>query len=438
MLTALALAALLRVDPSGDAHGAGNLVPPSAEVFSSSAPFDLTEVAVLEGDVLRVRVRTSERPNQGDLRNGITLPVIDVYLDTQEGGASELLSGPDLRMPEGSGWDVAIRVTGDRAFARRADDASTVEHPVSVVARGDALTIATPFAAPERADIHALTGVYDPFGSGVWRPLAREASPWSFSSASAAYPVVDLLAEDDAAQRAALTSGVLPAGRTRNPAAPWLVLMILGLLVAVAGLVLRSRIGRGADEGEATTDSGDTDEGSDAPATSAGRAPPDDAEPADAGEPIPHVRREREVGSLRHELGRRGERSSLGTRPAAPPVLETSDLFDVTITEGEAPDERAPADAPSAVEEPEDAAHADEAPEAETEAEAKPETESDAETQAEPEPAPAVGSAEEEPRVEDRATDGAAGDDEPSPEGDVEEDPDAKERFVGTDAERGA
>lgn len=256
MLEFLALAAVLQMDPSGDAHGAGELVPPTAAIFSSSAPFDLTEVTLLDRDVLTLRVRLADRSNPGELPNGITLPVIDVYLDTEPGGADELLPGPGLRMPEGRGWEIAVRVTGDRAFATRSGDAASVEHSVTVTTEGDALLLATPFAAPEHATLHAMTGAYDPFGPDAWRPLAREPSPWSFSSETSAFPVVDLLAEDDAAQRAALESGVLPAGRARNPAAPWLVLMVAGLAIASGGLLLRSRVGRGiagstAEEGQA-------------------------------------------------------------------------------------------------------------------------------------------------------------------------------------------
>lgn len=244
-LASLVLAALLLVDPSGDARGAGDLTPPTAAVYSSTAPFDLVEVEVLEASTLTLRVRLADRPNPGELVNGITLPVIDLYVDSDEGGQEELLPGPGLRMPAGRGWNVAIRVTGDAAFARRATDGSDVNHPVTVTPDGDALRIATPFAAPERTPrVHALTGVYDAFDADAWRPLTRSPSPWAFSSETARFPVVDLLAEDDAAQQAALRSGVLPLGRSPEPAAPWLVLMVLGLVIAVAGLLLRSRVGR--------------------------------------------------------------------------------------------------------------------------------------------------------------------------------------------------
>lgn len=279
MFEALAVAALLRADPSGDAHGAGELIPPTAAIFSSSAPFDLTDVAVLEGDVLTLRVRLGDLSNPGGLQNGITLPVIDIYLDTEAGGNEELLPGPGLRMPEGRGWNVAVRLTGDRAFARRSGDASAVEHAVSVASDGDALVVATPFAAPERAEIHALTGLYDPFGPQDWRPLAREPSPWSFSSPERSFPVVDVLADDDAAQRAALQSGVLPAGRTRNPAAPWLVLMVLGLVIGAAGLLLRSRVGR-YEPAAAVEDQGEA-----APEEAPEEAPAEASDAAEASRP---------------------------------------------------------------------------------------------------------------------------------------------------------
>jgi hypothetical protein len=253
----LTLAALTWQDPSGDAHGAGDLAPPTAEVYSSLAPFDLVEASVLDDALLVVEVRLAGIPDPGRLPNGLTLPVLDVYLDTGEGGREELLPGPEMAMPAGRGWELALRVHGDDAFLVDAGEPDGRPRPLAVSRRGDVLRLETGLPRPEEIrDLHALTGVYDPFRNDAWRPLAATPSPWAFASETPAPPVVDLLADDDAAQRDALRAFTLPARRTRSGSVPWLVLMLTGLGVAIVGLGLRRRVpveGAGADASAATT-----------------------------------------------------------------------------------------------------------------------------------------------------------------------------------------
>jgi hypothetical protein len=251
-LELLALAALLFSDPSGDAHGAGDLAPPSAPLYASRGPFDLVEVRVEDAAQLTIEVRLAGIPDPGGLPNGLTLPVIDLYLDTADGGREALLPGPDMRMPAGRGWELALRVHGDDAYLRRAAQPDGPALPVEVRRQGDRLRLRTGLPRPDEVrDVQALTGVYDPFGRDAWRPLASAPSPWAFASEVPAPPVIDLLAADDAAQRDALRSFVLPDRRSGPGALPWLALMALGLAVAVAGLLLRRRVPAGDVTGDA-------------------------------------------------------------------------------------------------------------------------------------------------------------------------------------------
>lgn len=239
----LTLAALTLQDPAGDAHGAGDLTPPTAEAYASLAPFDLVEASVLDDESLIVEVRLAARPNVGGLPNGVTLPVIDVYLDLADGGSDALLPGVGMTMPPGRGWEVALRVTGDAAYLRTADAPDAAPAPVRVVPIADGLRLETGVPAPERVlDLQVLTGVYDPFRADAWRPLSAAPSPWAFSSGTPAPPVVDLLATDDAAQRDALRAFALPARRDADGALPWLAAMAVGLAVALVGLILRRRV----------------------------------------------------------------------------------------------------------------------------------------------------------------------------------------------------
>lgn len=238
----LTLAALTLVDPTGDAHGAGDLNPPTASIYASVAPFDLVEVSVLDEPRLAVEIRLAGISNPLNLPLGLSLPVIDVYLDTKDGGESALLPGPGLRMPDRVGWDVALRVHGDAAFLVESLDPAAPVFPLSVERLGNRIVLrSTRWAPDEVRRIDAMTGVYDAFGADAWRAVALSSSPWAFSSDSGAFPVVDVLASSGAVQRGVLERGVLPSGRFTFGVAGWLTVATLGIGVALVGLWLRSR-----------------------------------------------------------------------------------------------------------------------------------------------------------------------------------------------------
>lgn len=254
----LTLAALLMVDATGDAHGAGDLAPPTAPIYASLAPFDLVEVSVLDEPQLAVEIILADIPNSLQLPLGLSLPVIDVYLDTADGGEERLLPGPGLRMPDGVGWEIALRVHGDDAYLVDALQGGSLREPLSVRRVGNGIVVRSSRAAPLRVRrLDAMTGVYDAFSADAWRGLSSVPSPWAFSSGRGSIPVVDLLAPTGEAQRTALETGVLPAldgGALRVVA--WLVVSTVGVIVSLSGLLWRgrrqrSRPGGGSDAGVA-------------------------------------------------------------------------------------------------------------------------------------------------------------------------------------------
>ena len=245
MIEFLLAAALVLRDPPGDAVGAGAVVPPSAEQYRDVGSFDLIELQVLDTPMLAFTIEMGALPNPGGLANGFSNPIIDVYVDSEEGGAAELLPGPAMQMPAGRGWEVAVRVTGDGAIAYRAGgDAAgaTVSYPVQVSSADRIIRVETPFDRGEIDGVYAVTGVYDPFLASGWRAIESAPSPWAFASEDQQRPVVDVIAADTVAQAEAIRSGVLPVQRNRTAGAMWMLLMALGVLVAGVGLVLRNMV----------------------------------------------------------------------------------------------------------------------------------------------------------------------------------------------------
>jgi hypothetical protein len=232
----------------GDAFGDGSLAPPTAPRYADAALYDLVDVRALQGDLLRLQVELGAVDPSGGLALGLTQPIIEVYLDTGPGGASSLLPGSGMRMPDGDGWNVAVRISGDGAWGWTADELGAVDlsRPVllDAVVRERTVTVLTPFPYQPDARLYAISGVYDAFRADGWRGVERTPSPWAFSSPEPALPVIDVFPADPAAQARALASGELPA---RTSAARdairtlWIALMLAGLGVAVLGLWWRRR-----------------------------------------------------------------------------------------------------------------------------------------------------------------------------------------------------
>lgn len=280
-LAALGAALLLTItDPTGDAAGDGTLTPPTSPIYANSAIFDLQEVhleqaaesAASESQEALLSITLGAVDLDETFAAGFAGVVIDVYLDFAPGGSGATLAGPGMLLPTGSGWDYAVRVSPAGAFGvayqepegpeepnadagtepqepaadDAADGAGTALNlePLTSWIDGNRLVVSLPFSlAEDDVQLYALTGVYDPFSTSSWRPLADSPSPWAYSGGEQLVPVIDVLAGDQEAQTRALRSGVLPRSPRSVPiGVPWLVLMGLGVALALAGLWFRRRV----------------------------------------------------------------------------------------------------------------------------------------------------------------------------------------------------
>ena len=243
-----ALAALEPLsDPAGDAVGDGSLALPTAPVYRRNA-FDLLSVDLPDTPTVALELTMASLDNPWRLPNGFSLPVIEIYLDTdEEAGRTELLHGErgsNMSLPAGVAWDHALYITGDafRVFSGEAGELVDVTEEVGATLElnGNMLNITTRLPRPEHTDLYAVVGSYDPLTESGWRPVSRTPSPGTLSSPTQVVRVVDVLADTLEAQESAVGSGVLPRPPRRAPSNDgWLLLSAAGLLLSLVGVGLR-------------------------------------------------------------------------------------------------------------------------------------------------------------------------------------------------------
>lgn len=271
ILSLLILASLTLTDPTGDAFGDGELIAPTSPIYANPAIFDIHELQVErldgEGPLRPAEVRLTLAGVRLDptMASGFAGAIFDIYIDTGEGGIESTLPGPGMLMPPNSGWEYALRLGPDAAFAvahdllvpepdeeesarpvpagvRLPDGSALARVPLTVVIDGNTLRVLLPWNLPAQFYAYAVSGVHDSFSASGWRQLAQAPSPWAFSGGNQSVPVIDLVANSQAEQVRALQEGVLPrVGGTTARGWPWLLLMGSGVGLAFYGLWQRRR-----------------------------------------------------------------------------------------------------------------------------------------------------------------------------------------------------
>lgn len=246
----------VEVETTETTETVAGLLPPSAVRYADPAWYDLVSVSHT-ADGIWLELAAVEVEGAGPL--GLLQPILEVYVDLAPGGVEELLPGSTLSMPQGRGWELAYRVTGDGAWLWQVSAEDEPPTPLEAAASvdGRVLRLAWP-SSPDglpldlsSVDLYAISGVHDPFREQGWRPFERQPSPWAFSSAEDWPPVVDVLPGGAEALEALRLTGRLPtpASLARRSLGSWVwwTLMGLGLALGAAGLVWRSRSGSSSD-----------------------------------------------------------------------------------------------------------------------------------------------------------------------------------------------
>lgn len=249
MNTLLALLTVLFTitDPPSDAIGDGTLTPPTAALYASSAVFDIHELTLQgtnDGELL-VSLTLAELEKDADYANGFRSLVADIYLDVAPGGENALVTPGEWLLEPDEGWQYLVRITpdGTYGFTPGTEPHNAELLPTEIDGTTVLVHLPTSLRVAEEYEpyAYALTGLYDPFAADAWRAVSNVPSPWSFSSdALVPNPVLDITAPDFEQQEAAMEHRVLPKQHvTISHSLAWVAVMIIGLLVAVVGWILR-------------------------------------------------------------------------------------------------------------------------------------------------------------------------------------------------------
>lgn len=170
-----AAAPLLTVpDPQGDARGDGSYVLPGALVKGMERSLDLREFRAEDrGGRLRLVLAFGGVDNPWSAPRGFSVPLIDVFVKTDLGGA-QTLGDTRLNAPPGDGWQRHYQVSGFRTLAWVADkDGQVRESPArpDVGVSGSEVVLDTDLPA-KRYGYWVTVRLYSPLsGTGFLSPV---------------------------------------------------------------------------------------------------------------------------------------------------------------------------------------------------------------------------------------------------------------------------
>lgn len=214
-----------RIDPTGDDYGPGHYRYPQHPVFQNyDGLFDIIEFKVLELEKkYEFQFKFTKLVDVWNSRYGFSLPLIEIYIDNEKGGSTELLEkGANVRLnPEYpwnklltiNGWWISLYSPDDREkdvvdFSVTGDDVPwVIKNPeISVEENRIKLKIEKDkIGSLKNAYLYILVGGFDPFGYGHYREVRGEVNTWFFSTegkANSEYAprVIDLIVPPENSQ----------------------------------------------------------------------------------------------------------------------------------------------------------------------------------------------------------------------------------------------
>jgi len=216
-------------DPVNDDYGPGNYQYPQNEIFQNDGNlFDIKAFTIMESEKdYLFRFSFSSLTDPWDAKYGFSLPLIELYIDNQSGGSSQLFhKGANVTFSDDFKWDKFLKISGwwVRIFNPRSEQQEilnlnemSIEDPfraeTSVLSREEDI-IRLKISKSELGLLNSssfilLVGSFDPFGYDHFRSLNREKTLWQIYTESdldinKLPRVMDILVPSGMSQRAIL------------------------------------------------------------------------------------------------------------------------------------------------------------------------------------------------------------------------------------------
>ncbi|ACL70352.1 glucodextranase DOMON-like domain-containing protein [Halothermothrix orenii] len=193
-------------DPAGDDYGPGNYrYPTNGDFHPFEGLFDITRFRITEkGDYYFFDFKFSKITNPWQSENGFSLPLIELYIDNQQGGDVKLFEpGANVELCPDYPWDVFLKISGfwvrafnpsdrDKRKELQAEILSLQQleknpwdvNDSSLTVTGNTITlkIKRDIVGPlDKAYLYILIGGFDPFGPGHFREVVSNTASWRFS-----------------------------------------------------------------------------------------------------------------------------------------------------------------------------------------------------------------------------------------------------------------
>lgn len=190
------------LDGKADDYGPGNYQYPVHHIFQHKGRlFDLQSLTIYESDVnYKFRFSFAQLTDPWGAKFDFSLPLIELYIDNQHGGSSELFQkGANVSFKEGFSWNKFLKISGWwlRLFtpesrlenildlAEMAELNSNSIDDFSLKRAQNNIFLEIPkdkIGSLKNSKLVVLVGSFDPFGFDHFRSLAAEKRSWQIYS----------------------------------------------------------------------------------------------------------------------------------------------------------------------------------------------------------------------------------------------------------------
>jgi len=222
------------LDGIGDDYGPGDYYYPQNHIFQNKGNlFDLKAMTIFESErEYKFRFSFSNLTDPWGAKYGFSLPLIEIYIDSQAGGSNQLFhSGANVSFSNDFYWDKFLKISGwwvrvinpdsQKQNLLNINDISLSDPDsngnINLNKEANDIFLRLPkteLSSLQNSKIIVLVGSFDPFGYDHFRSLSTTKSYWKIYSendiSNSSYPrVLDILVPAGESQKEIL-SGELP------------------------------------------------------------------------------------------------------------------------------------------------------------------------------------------------------------------------------------